>query len=192
MRISGTPVSDGMAAGQLYLADITLATEATASQVRAAFAAVAADRDALAETLRAAGRDDEAEIVGVAGLMAADPLLVDPAVAAVAGGVDAATAVMSSAEAQASFLAGLANPDLAARAGDVRQVAQAVLEQLAGGKPAAPTGAFILIRREVAAADLIELAERGLAGAVSVAGGASSHAAIIARGLGLPMLAGAR
>ena len=32
---------------------------------------------------------------------------------------------------------------------------------------------------------------RSLAGAVSVGGGASSHAAIIARGLGLPMLAGA-
>ena len=40
-------------------------------------------------------------------------------------------------------------------------------------------------------ADLIELAEAGLVGAVSVAGGASSHAAIVARGLGVPMIAGA-
>jgi phosphoenolpyruvate-protein kinase (PTS system EI component) len=39
--------------------------------------------------------------------------------------------------------------------------------------------------------DLIRLADSGLAGAVSVSGGASSHAAIIARGLGVPMLAGA-
>ena len=155
----------------------------------AAFAAVAADRGALAETLRAADRDDEADIVGVAALMAADPLLVDPAVAAVAEGVDATTAVTNAAEAQASVLGGLANADLAARAGDVRQIAQAVLEQLAGGRPTPPTGEFILIRREVAAADLIELAGQGLTGAVSVAGGASSHASIIARGLGLPMLA---
>ncbi len=191
MHIGGTPVSDGIAAGRLYLADIRLAARATPSQVRAAFAAVAADRGALAEGLRAAGRADEADIVGVAALMAADPLLVDPAVAAVAEGVDAATAVINAAEAQASILAGLGNADLAARAGDVRQVAQAVLEQLAGGQAGSPTGEFILVRREVAAADLIELAEHGLTGAVSVAGGASSHAAIIARGLGLPMLAGA-
>ena len=190
-QLRATPVSDGIASGQLYLADVRPAAGATAAQVSAAFAAVAADRRALAETLRAAGRDEEADIVGVAALMAADPVLVDPAVAAVAEGVDAATAVTNAAEAQASVLAGLDNADLAARAGDVRQIAQAVLEQLAGGRPAPPAGEFILIRREVAAADLIELAEQGLAGAVSVEGGASSHASIIARGLGLPMLAGA-
>jgi phosphoenolpyruvate-protein kinase (PTS system EI component) len=41
-------------------------------------------------------------------------------------------------------------------------------------------------------ADLIRLTDGGnLTGAVSVGGGASSHAAIIARGLGLPMLTGA-
>ncbi len=50
---------------------------------------------------------------------------------------------------------------------------------------------FILVRHEVTPSDLIELAEAGLAGAVSVAGGASSHAAIVARGLGVPMIAGA-
>jgi phosphoenolpyruvate-protein kinase (PTS system EI component) len=191
MQMGATPVSDGIASGRLYLADVRPAASATAGQVSAAFAAVAADRGALAETLRAAGRDDEADIVGVAALMAADPVLVDPAVAAVAEGADAAAAVTSAAEAQASILAGLDNAGLAARAGDVRQIAQAVLDQLAGGRPAPPAGEFILIRREVAAADLIELVEQGLSGAVSVAGGASSHAAIIARGLGLPMLAGA-
>ncbi len=53
-----------------------------------------------------------------------------------------------------------------------------------------PAGDFILVRHEVSPADLIELAEAGLVGAVSVAGGASSHAAIIARGLGVPMIAG--
>jgi phosphoenolpyruvate-protein kinase (PTS system EI component) len=190
MHFTGTPVSDGMAAGLLYLADVRPAGAVSAEQVAAAFAAVAAGRSALAERLRAEGRDEAADIVGVAALMAADSVLVDPAVAAVRSGSDATTAVTASAEAQAAVLAGLDSPELAERAGDVRQVAQAVLEQLAGGRQDRPDGDFILVRREVAAADLIELAEHGLAGAVSVAGGASSHAAIIARGLGLPMLAG--
>jgi len=190
MQFTGTPVSDGTAAGQLYLPDVRSLASASPEQVRAAFAAVAADRAALADQLRAAGRGAEADIVAVAALIAGDPLLVDPAVAAARAGVDAATAVRQSAEMQASILAQLPSAELAERAGDVRQVAQAVLEQLAGGRPAHPDGAFILLRREVAAADLIELAEHGLTGAVSVAGGASSHAAIVARGLGLPMLAG--
>src|ERR1035438_780581 len=80
---------------------------------------------------------------------------------------------------------------MAERAGDVRQVAHAVLDRLSRAAAAPlPAGDFILIRREVSPADLIELAEAGLVGAVSVAGGASSHAAIIARGLGIPMIAG--
>jgi phosphoenolpyruvate-protein kinase (PTS system EI component) len=66
-----------------------------------------------------------------------------------------------------------------------------VLDRLASSAgPPRAAGEFILVRREVSPADLIELADAGLAGAVSVAGGASSHAAIIARGLGLPMLTG--
>jgi phosphoenolpyruvate-protein kinase (PTS system EI component) len=117
-------------------------------------------------------------------------VLVTPAVDAVHAGADAATAVRDAAETQAAVLAGLDSRELAERAGDVRQIGQAVLERLAGGAPKPPGGDFILVRREVAAADLIELADEGLAGAVSVAGGASSHAAIIARGLGVPMLAG--
>ena len=71
-------------------------------------------------------------------------------------------------------------------------MAQAAADCLGGTSAAPPPAAtFILVRREVDPADLIRLAETGLAGAVSVGGGASSHAAIIARGLGLPMLAGA-
>jgi phosphoenolpyruvate-protein kinase (PTS system EI component) len=190
MHFTGTPVSEGLAVGLLYQADVRPSGTVSPDQVAAAFAAVAAERAALADRLRAAGRNHDADIVGVAALIAADPVLVDPAVAAVRAGADAVTAVTGSAEAQAAVLAALPTPELADRATDVRQVGQAVLEQLAGGKAERPAGSFILVRREVAAADLVELAEHGLAGAVSVAGGASSHAAIIARGLGLPMLTG--
>jgi phosphoenolpyruvate-protein kinase (PTS system EI component) len=187
----GQPVAEGTAAGLLYVADPGPPADATAEQVREAFAAVAADRHDLAERLRAAGRAAEADIIGVAALIAADPALVGPAVTAVAGGTDAATAVTDSTEAQAAVLAGLAVPEMAERAGDVRQVGRAVIDHLAAaGAPPRPAGDFILVRREVSPADLIELAEDGLAGAVSVAGGGSSHAAIVARGLGLPMITG--
>src|SRR6266581_2964331 len=134
---TGRPVSEGTAAGLLHQADPGPPADATAGQVRAAFAAVAADRHDLAERLRVAGRAAEADIIGVAALIAADPALVGPAVTAVAAGTDAATAVAGAADAQAAVLAGLAVPELAERAG-----------------------------------------------------GGSSHAAIVARGLGLPMITG--
>jgi phosphoenolpyruvate-protein kinase (PTS system EI component) len=191
MRFRGLPVSEGIALGTLHVADTETAVSATPEEVGDAFAAVAAERFALAERLRAAGREQEAAIIEVGGLIAADPLLADPAVAAVRDGGDVATAVRQATEAQAAVLEALANPEMAERAGDVRQVAHAVLDRLsqAGAAPR-PAGDFILVRREVSPADLIELAEAGLVGAVSVAGGASSHAAIIARGLGVPMIAG--
>jgi multiphosphoryl transfer protein len=191
-RFAGLPVSEGVAAGQLYPGDIQPGeTLATPEQVAAAFAAVARERTALAERLRADGRSDEADIVAIGALIAADPALVGPAVAAAEDGTGAAAAIEQSAAAQVAVLARLASPDLAARADDVRQVANAVLARLAGGAvPPPPDAPFILLRREVDPVDLIRFADSGLAGAVSVAGGASSHAAIIARGLGLPMLAG--
>jgi phosphoenolpyruvate-protein kinase (PTS system EI component) len=189
----GLPVSEGVAAGQLYPGDTPASTRpATPDEVAAAFAAVARERSALAQQLREDGRGDEADIIAIGALIAADPALVDPAVAAAHDGADAVAAVERSAAAQAAAIAALADPDLAARADDVRQVAHAVLANLAeGAAPLPPAGNFILVRREVDPADLIRLAEAGLAGAVSVSGGASSHAAIIARGLGIPMLTGA-
>ncbi|HEY6279556.1 MAG TPA: putative PEP-binding protein [Streptosporangiaceae bacterium] len=192
-RYRGLPVSEGVAAGQLYPGDTAAGDRsATPEEVTAAFAAVARERTALADQLRAGGRGDEADIVAIGALIAGDPALVDPAVAAAGNGTPAAAAVEQSAATQAAALAALANPDLAARADDVRQVANAVLAQLSGrAAPAPPDGLFILVRREVDPVDLIRFADAGLAGAVSVAGGANSHAAIIARGLGLPMLAGA-
>jgi multiphosphoryl transfer protein len=192
----GQPVSEGTGLGEIYLGDAPAgadpATPATEDDVRAAFAAVARDRAALAAQLRARGQDLEAGIVDIAALIAGDPALVGPALDAVRAGADGPGAVWAAAEAQATLLAALPDPDLAQRAGDVRQVARAVADHLRGtGAPTPPAGAFILIAQEVDPADLIRLAEAGLAGAVSVSGGASSHAAIVARGLGLPMLVGA-
>jgi phosphoenolpyruvate-protein kinase (PTS system EI component) len=196
-RYRGQPVSEGIGLGQIYHGDSAITENghrrpATEDEVRAAFAAVARDRAALATDLREKGQDQQAAIVDIAALIAADSALITPAVEAVRAGADGADAIRQAGEVQAALLAALPDPDLAQRAGDVRQVAQAVADHLGDKKAAPPPAAtFILVRREVDPADLIRLAEAGLAGAVSVGGGASSHAAIIARGLGLPMLAGA-
>ena len=168
-RYQGLPVSEGLAVGQLYLGDPPVSpgtpaspastavfsggapgTRATPEEVRDAFAAVARERSALAAQLRERGRADQAEIVGIGALIAADPALVDPAVAATAEGTEAGAAVRHSAETQAAALAALADPDLAARADDVRQVASAVLAHLAGdGAAPPPATSYILVRREV-------------------------------------------
>ena len=52
---------------------------ATPEEVAAAFTAVAAERSALAERLRKAGRTSEAEIIAIGALIAGDPALSSPA-----------------------------------------------------------------------------------------------------------------
>jgi phosphoenolpyruvate-protein kinase (PTS system EI component) len=200
-RYRGQPVSEGIDTGEIYLGDapgprVGTGPDPDEDDVRAAFAAVARERAALAARLRERDQDLQAGIVDIGALIAADPALTGSAIGAVRAGADGIAAVTTAAEAQAAVLAALPDPDLAQRAGDVRQVAAAVVDHLRGtSAPPPPEGTFILVRREVDPADLIQLADSGLAGsglagAVSVAGGASSHAAIIARGLGLPMLVG--
>jgi len=204
-RFPGVPVSAGTAAGILRIVADSVVGDAnvaaTPEEVAAAFTGVAAERSDLAARLRKAGRTSEAEIIAIGALIAGDPALSSPAVAAVQGGADAVTAVRGAAERQAAMMEQLDNPALAARAGDIRQVGVAVIARLlkeGGASAVAATDSggsddrdFILVRHEVTPSDLIELAEAGLVGAVSVAGGASSHAAIVARGLGVPMITGA-
>ena len=93
------------------------------------------------------------------------------------------------------------------RSQDVRQVVDRVMHRLVGASPDdAARGALarraatpqdelaVLIAYDVAPADMLHLRSRAqadLAGVVTVAGGATSHTAILARSLGLPALVGA-
>ena len=146
-RYRGQPVSEGIAVGEVYLGDAPGSGGAgaprggaTADEVRVAFAAVARDRAELARELRSRGRDRDAGIVEIGALIAADPALTGPVLDAVRGGADAVAAIGEQAEAQAALLAALPDPDLAQRAGDVRQVASAVIDYLSGNSVAPPRG----------------------------------------------------
>ena len=98
-RYRGQPVSEGIGLGEIYHGDPRPAEKnghrrpATEDEVRAAFAAVARDRAALAANLREQGQDQQAAIVDIAALIAADSALITPAVEAVRGGADGADAV---------------------------------------------------------------------------------------------------
>ena len=194
----GLPVSAGTAAGMLRIIGDTAVDDASAAatpdEVTAAFAAVAAERSALAERLREAGRGhgsghhrdrgaDRGRSVALRARRrgdarrhrcrhrgAARPPRSRPRRWRSWTTPSWPSGRATSGRSPAPSSSGCAGCDAASCPDD---------------------GDFILVRREVSPADLIELAEAGLVGAVSVTGGASSHAAIVARGLGLPMIAGA-
>ena len=87
------------------------------------------------------------------------------------------------------------NEILRRRASDLRDVAPRVLRNLASGEPSArkaPAGRYVLAARKLTTADMFNLDAEGVDAIVAEEGGMSSHAAILARGMGIPTLTGIR
>lgn len=159
------------------------------AEVGDAFDAVAEQLAELARALRGSGQADMADIVEVDGYIAQDQELRGAAVRHLEGASSPSHAVEAAVEEYAALLAALGDPMLAERAADVRQVGRRVLAHLAGAKSVMPDGPVVLVAQEIGAADLLEYGDLVVA-AVSVVGGPNSHAAIIARSLGVPLILG--
>ncbi len=162
-------------------------------EVERAFRAVAADLEQVAARAREQGRTAVSDIVGVGALIAGDPDLVDAARRA-AGTEDPLRGIQDAIEIYAVLLESLSDEMLRERAADVRQVGRRVVDRLArsgaGVSAKPPARRFVLVADELGPADLLEHLGQGLVGAVAVRGGANSHAAIVARSIGLPLVMG--
>jgi phosphoenolpyruvate-protein kinase (PTS system EI component) len=170
--------------------DSVAAVAAAPEDVASAFAAAAARLDDLASSFRASGATEAADILEAESLIARDPVFLEEAISAVQAGdaSSAMVAVQQVADRHAAAMEQLDSAMLRERAADIRQVGRMVVEQLAGGRLEPPAAtSFVLVAEEVTAPDLLENADQ-VVGAVSTRGGASSHAAIVARSLGVPLV----
>jgi phosphocarrier protein FPr len=193
----GLTASGGVALGYLHRTDRPHSRSALPTRtsgdparlVEGAFDAVAARLLALAASLREQGKDDQADIMEVNGYIAQDQDLRGQAVDKARGGLPVDVAVRQAVDGYAGVIAALDDPTLAERAADVRQVGRRVLAWLHGDIDPTPDRPLVLAACEIGAADLLEPG-RTVTAAVSVTGGPNSHAAIVARSLGIPMLLG--
>ena len=122
----------------------------------------------------------------------ADPELIDLAVAGLAGGRSAGYAWREAYSSYAARLEGLASALLRERAGDVRDVGGRVLGLLAGvtTAPLEFAPGSILIADELTPSETVSLDPARVLGLCTTGGGPTSHAAILARALGLPAVCG--
>jgi phosphotransferase system enzyme I (PtsP) len=86
----------------------------------------------------------------------------------------------------------IADPYLRERVADLEDLASRLLAVLGGDEPPVVEPGAILIARRLGPAELLDWQTRGIAGVAIEEASATSHAAIIARALGLPTLAGMR
>ena len=194
----GLAAAGGIAVGRALVSDEMPARAAgpggPVEQERAvvALAKVAAELAFSAGRLRDGGLDDEAEILEASGLIAQDVGLVQAAVDAAAT-VSAEAAVRQAAEAQAEVIAALPDPLLAARAADIREIGRRASGILAGRQLRSADGPVVLVARELGPSELAELrlGDAQIVGVALAAGAVTSHAAIMARAFGVPMVVAA-
>jgi phosphoenolpyruvate-protein phosphotransferase len=153
--------------------------------------AVARELESTAERLRAAGHADEAEIVAVGVLIADDPVLRDEVRAEVEAGRDPAAAITTVTNRHAAAIGALHDPTLRERAADIRQVGRRAVAALRGRSSGSHDDRpVVLVAEELGPAEVMGLEGGGVVAGVAVRGGANSHAAIVARTLGLPLVLG--
>lgn len=147
--------------------------------------------DALHDRLTGAAEAGKAAIFAAHGELLGDPDVLDVAWSAIAKGKSAASAWNAAFVSQAERLAALENKLLAARATDLRDVGRRVLRLLTGATETAPVfpEETILVAEDLTPSDAATLDRGKILGFCTVAGGATSHVAILARSFGIPAIA---
>ena len=194
-KLRGVVAVPGTAIGPAFrLRSAAIAVAERADDPAAETAALDAARDRVRAELAAdaAGSGPAAEIAAAHLALLDDPE-VDAAVrAAMAAGKSAGFAWRGAIERFAEPLRAAGDRRFAERLDDLADLERRVLIALLGeaAEPPQPPRGAILVAETLYPSQLMALADAGLAGLASGDGGATSHVAIIAAGLGLPMLAG--
>jgi phosphoenolpyruvate-protein phosphotransferase len=201
--IAGTPGAAGVAVGPVwrYSAGGTAEAErkppaagqpGAASAVQAAALKAAGQLEALAGRVRDLGRPDEAGIFEAQAMMATDPELLDEAVSRVEAGEEPASAVRAAADAAGATLAALPDELLAARAADVRDVGARIVRILLGEEIDLPGVPSVAVADDLPPSVAAEIPPGFLLGVALEGGSITAHAVILARGLGIPAIVGAK
>ena len=197
--LAGVCAAPGVAVGKLVRwdeAELTppeLASGSSASESRLLDKAIAVVDAELNQSVRTAsqrGAIGEAGIFTMHRVLLEDPTLVDAARDAISLGKSAGYAWREAIRAQIAVLGKVDDPLLAERAADLRDLEKRVLRALGLSNTAARTlpEEAVLAADEFTPSDLATLDRKRVMALVMARGGATSHAAIIARQAGIPAL----
>lgn len=201
IHLKGAGGAPGIVLGRavLYLpakADVALAyssAEEALAHLAAAQAAAAQLLSALAERLRAEGREEEAGIFDAQALLVEDQFLSDQVAQRLRDhGVPLLDAIVATVGQMRANLEALDDPYLRERAADMDAIGRSILAALhgdTGGLRDLPAGA-IIVAPDLTPAETAELRGGTVAGFATAYGGPTGHTAILARALGIPAVIG--
>ena len=203
-RLQGLSAAEGIASAKAFVlktnkfsGNRTTITEdkipSETEALREALAKAQEDIKALQEKAYAEGASEQGDVFGAYVEILSDEELVNDTVGCMKEKlVDMNTALMDVCGGYAADMAALDDPYMQARADDFRQIFRIVMDCRSGGcgKMAAPSEDFILVSTEIGPADTARIDRTYLKGVVVENGSRTSHAAIICRAAGIPMLSG--
>ena len=166
------------------------------SALRSSLDQVAQDLSVLAENVQHTIGQEEAGIFEAQIMMLQDPALLDSALELIASQrIDAASALAQAGEQQAALLEQVGDELFAQRATDVRDVVSRTVTLLRDqNAPASDLSILqrpvILVARDLTPSDTAKLRPEAVLGICTTQGGPTAHAAILARALGIPAIAG--
>jgi phosphocarrier protein FPr len=198
--LDGVPASPGVAVGQVFQLrhEDAVVDERAADpnhERRALDAAIASAHlqlEALQARMAEEADPDRAAIFAAHQELLEDPEVLDAAAAHIRDGASAAFAWRAAYTQQAERLFALRNPLLAGRAVDMRDVGRRVLHLLVGRDDAphdVPPDS-IVVAEDLTPSDAASLDRTRVRGFCTTMGSATSHVAILARGLGIPAVVG--
>jgi phosphoenolpyruvate-protein phosphotransferase len=189
-ELRGVPAAPGVATGATWIHRPPPADGVATRSIAAAAELAVGELERLGMRLRDEGRLDEAQILEAQALMAADDELLGRARGRQADGEDPVAAVVAAGEEVAAVFAAMDDELLAARAADVRDVAARIARHAAGANAPRLERRSIVVGTDLAPSVTVELDRALLAGIALEGGSRTSHAAILARALGIPAVVG--
>ncbi|HKD75813.1 MAG TPA: phosphoenolpyruvate-utilizing N-terminal domain-containing protein, partial [Ktedonobacterales bacterium] len=196
--LTGIPAAPGVALGSAYVVrpapavDVDLRRTADAAQEISRLQRAVHQAMAHIDDLRSSASEEMADLLDVQREMLDDPDLLARSQEQIQAGFAAEAAVTRAIDAFAQQLAALPDPYLAGRADDARAVGRQIVAALRGAAQAQHLDRpMILVAAELAPVDIVELDLRHIQAIVTELGSATSHAAIVAQGWGIPAVVGA-
>lgn len=199
LRLHGRPASPGLTFSTLFvLAEAAPGTAARspgdpggnpggeADRLRKAIAQATGQLTAVSEN----AAEDAREILEFQIAMLGDETLAEPAMAAIAEGEGAEVSWAAALDAQIADYAGAEDEYFRARAADLEDLRDRVLNVLSGRQMEAVPSGTVLVARDLPPSRFLGIDWRDGAAIALAAGSPTSHVALLARARGIPMVVG--
>ncbi|MGB3295936.1 MAG: phosphoenolpyruvate--protein phosphotransferase, partial [Phormidesmis sp.] len=199
--ILGVSASSGLAVGStcqvqektIRVDELGESPEVERRKLEKAIAKASLEVESIRANVHGQGNPSKAAIFAAHQEILDDPDLMDTTTSAINKGKSAAFAWQQTYLTQAETLARVDNELLSQRANDIRDVGRRVLRILTGVEPRTVKYPHntILLAEDLTPSDMATLDRERVVGLCTLAGGATSHVAILAQSMGIPAIAGA-